>query len=385
VNDPFVVIGGGIVGSAIAFELQQRGAKTILVERDADPHGASAFSFASISAFDEPLIDVYLLKSAGLVGWRRWSKELGYGIGLTKEGEIRWAETEAAATHLRSLIDRAARRGYPVREISPEEVAERLPGSVTKNVIAASLAWEDAQADPLMAIATLRRAFLEAGGEVVVGRATLLFGESSVRVQVGAATIESSQIVIAAGAHTAAFLEGFGWEIPMDPSPGLLLRTKGTEPFLTGTVYVSPLSGPEIHLRQLPDGRALIGERAQDQVARHPTERHTRKLLRQARQSFPALSSVEVDGFTIEWRPMPRDGMPIVGPLPGVPQLYVVAAHAGVTLAPVLGELVSRELVERMSSARLEPFRPSRFIAHRTEADRSIQEAFDVRWGISLG
>ncbi|MDP9233972.1 MAG: FAD-binding oxidoreductase, partial [Actinomycetota bacterium] len=96
-TDPVVVIGGGIVGSAIAFELQRQGTATILVERNVDPHGASAFSFASLTAFDEPLRDVYLLKSAGMVGWRRWSKELGVGIGFRQEGEIRWAETETAA------------------------------------------------------------------------------------------------------------------------------------------------------------------------------------------------------------------------------------------------------------------------------------------------
>ncbi len=82
---------------------------------------------------------------------------------------------------------------------------------------------------------------------------------------------------------------------------------------------------------------------------------------------------------------MPRDGMPIVGPLPGMPSLYVVAAHAGVTLAPVLGELVSRELIDQVFSPRLDPFRPTRFIARRAEADRSIQEAFEVPWETSLG
>ncbi len=306
-TDPVVVIGGGIVGSAIAFELQRQGTATILVERNVDPHGASAFSFASLTAFDEPLRDVYLLKSAGMVGWRRWSKELGVGIGFRQEGEIRWAETETAATHLRSLIDRAAGRGYPVGAISDDVVAARLPGSVPKNVLAASSAPEDGQADPLQAIGTLREAFLETGGDIVTGRANLLFDEIAVQVQVDGAAIEPSQVVIAAGAETAAFLENFGWEIPMESSPGLLVLTEVTEPFITGTVYVSPMVGPPIHLRQLPDGRVLIGERAQDHVARHPTEQHARKLLRQARQSFPALSTVEVDRFTIypgkSWRP----------------------------------------------------------------------------------
>ena len=51
---PVVVIGGGIVGTAIAHELRLSGAPTVLVERDIEPQGASAFSFASLTSFDEP-------------------------------------------------------------------------------------------------------------------------------------------------------------------------------------------------------------------------------------------------------------------------------------------------------------------------------------------
>jgi glycine/D-amino acid oxidase-like deaminating enzyme len=383
-NEPIMVIGGGIVGSAIAFELQSRGATTILVERDSEPRGASAFSFASLTAFGEPQRDVYLLKSMGMVAWRGWEKRFGPAIGLTTEGEMRWAETEESAEHLRSLIRQATSRGYPVRAISTEALRARLPGSAPKDVLAASFAPQDAQADPLRAIETLRAAFLESGGDVLVGRASLFFEEASVRVRVGDTEIEPSHVVIAAGAETAAFLEKFGWEIPMEPSPGLLVLTEPTERFVKGTVYVSPRSGPAIHLRQLGDGRVLVGERAQDHVARNPTTEHAARLLRQARESFPALAKVQVDGFTIEWRPMPRDGMPIVGPLPGMPALYVAATHTGVTLAPVLGELVAEELIDQVSAPRLKPFRPGRFIEHREDAYRSIEEAFEVGSEVSL-
>lgn len=227
---PVVVIGSGIVGSAIAFELQNRGATTILIERDIEPQGASAFSFASLSAFDEPLRDVYLLKSLGMVGWRAWSKRLGEDLGVRWDGEIRWAETTESATHLRELMDRAASRGYPIRSISPEDLSRRLPGSTPKGVLAASLASDDGQADPLCAIDVLRGAFAELGGTILVGRASLLFDKSSVQVRIGDEQIEASSVVVAAGVETGALLERFGWEIPMEPSPGLLALTEPTEP-----------------------------------------------------------------------------------------------------------------------------------------------------------
>ena len=83
------MVGGGIVGTAIAYRLQIAKTETILVERDIDPQGASAFSFASLSAFDEPERDAYLMKTHGMVAWRRCAKEFGEGLGVRFPGEVR--------------------------------------------------------------------------------------------------------------------------------------------------------------------------------------------------------------------------------------------------------------------------------------------------------
>ena len=375
-SDPVVVIGGGIVGTAIASELQLAGTDTILVERDIDPQGASAFSFASLSAFDEPQREVYLLKSHGLVAWRRWAKEFGDALGVRFPGELRWAESHNAAAHLEALIERARSRGYPVRSVTSAEIKEREPGSVVERGAAASLAVEDGQADPLRALDVLREAFAKAGGQLLIGRAGLMIGDSGVTVRIGDDRIDASKVVIATGAETTALLERFGWDIPMDPSPGLLAVTQPLEPFLLGTVYVYPESGIPVHLRQLSDGRVVLGERSQDEVAKEPTLEHAQKLLRQARKSFPALEAVEVDHFTVEWRPMPRDGMPVVGPLPGLPSLYVATAHSGVTIAPALAHFVAQEITGGEEPDRLKAFNPARFSARQAEAYRSIEEAF---------
>ncbi|MGH2755969.1 MAG: NAD(P)/FAD-dependent oxidoreductase [Actinomycetota bacterium] len=382
---PVVVVGGGIVGSAIAFELQDRGVETILVERDLEPQGASAFSFASVSGFDEGVRDVYLLKCLGMVRWREWSKRFGGDIGIEWGGEIRWAEDPEGADDLRAKMEMASFRGYPFRSTSTDEIERLLPGAAPGPILAASYAAEDGQADPLTAITFLRDAFADRGGAVLIGRANLLFDAPDVRVRVGEDEIEASTVVFAAGAETGALLTRFGWEIPLDPSPGLLVGTEPVERFLTGVVYVSAGGGPAIHLRQLPDGRVLIGERSQDEVAKDPTMHHARKLLHQAQRSFPVLDGVRVERFTVEWRPMPRDHMPIVGALPGLPSVYVAAAHSGVTLAPALGDLVAQEIIAGEPSARLDAFRPGRFSAHTIDAYISFEEAFQGRSEAFLG
>ena len=381
---PIVVIGGGIVGTTIAYELQKAGAPTILVERDLEPQGASAFSFASLSAFDEPQRDAYLLKTHGMVAWRELTKVFGDDLGTQFAGELRWAESTQESRHLTSLIERATRRGYPVRPIPAQEITTREPASQAKDVGAACFAPNDGQVDPLQAIDVLRGSFVDGGGTILIGRASLTVEEWGITVRVGDDRVEAATVV-ATGSETTSMLERLGWEIPMDPSPGLLAVTKPIDPLLEGTVYVYPQSGLSVHLRQMSDGRVLLGERAQDEVAKNPTLEHAWSLLRQAQRSFPALESTLVDHFTVEWRPMPRDGMPIVGRLPGCPSLYVATGHSGVTTAPAIARFVTQEIVHGAEAERLKPFRPSRFSAHRADAYTSIEEAFNEAPDLYIG
>lgn len=376
-DHPVVVIGGGIVGTAIAHDLQLSGVTTILVERDVEPQGASAFSFASVTSFDEVQRDVYLLKNHGMIGWRRWAKKYGWDdLGVSFPGEIRWAESADAGRHLTEILNRATGRGYPARIITGDQVKKLEPASAFSGTFTATYAPDDGQADPLRAIGTLSSAFTEHGGLALLGRASLMFEESGITVRVGEDRVEASSVVVAAGAETAALLERMGWDIPMDPSPGLLCVTEPVERFTERTIYVYPQGEIPIHLRQLQDGRVLIGERAQDEVAKNPTFEHARALLGQARKAFPILEEVDVHHFTVEWRPMPRDRMPVVGPLPGFPDLYVATGHGGVTIAPALARFVAKEIGEGAEQALLKPFRPARFSAHSADAYTSIEEAF---------
>ena len=373
---PIVVIGGGIVGTSIAYELQSKGAPTLLVERDIDPQGASAFSFASLSAFDEPQRDFYLLKTHGLIAWRAWLKEFGEELGVQFNGELRWAESHLAAAELEALLRRARRRGYSVRTASLAELKEREPALSVERAATVTFAQDDGVAEPLRAIDLLRQAFDDRGGQLLIGRAGLVIGDDDVSVRVGEDRVDASTVVIATGAETAILLERFGWDIPMDPSPGLLVVTQPLEPFLSGAVYGYPETGVPVHLRQFSDGRVVIGERTQHTIAKNPTLEHAHTLLHQARHWFPILKDAEIDRFTVEWRPMPRDGMPIVGHLPGLPSVYVAATHSGVTVAPALARFVASELHDGEPDDRLKPFTPARFGAHQAEAFRSIEEAF---------
>ena len=76
---------------------------------------------------------------------------------------------------------------------------------------------------------------------------------------------------------------------------------------------------------------------------------------------IPKLNDLEVERTTIGWRPLPKDGKPIIGPIKELPGVYIAVMHSGISLAAIIGTLVKEEILEARTNKLLEDFRPSRF------------------------
>ena len=380
------VIGGGIVGSAVALHLADLGVRPVLI--DAGPVGssASALSFASISAFDKDHLGDYELACAGMGSWRRWAERLGGKVGFRRGGEVRWESDPDQGRALAERVARAQARGYPVRPITEARLRALLPAAEPGPVSAAAHAEADAQVDLPKVLVASRAALAQAGVPLLPGRARVRLDDTGLRLAVGGEVLRPATVVLAAGAESMVVAAEVGLDVPTVPSPGMLLRTTQIEPIADGVVYLPGSPGPPVHLRQLDDRHprrrldrhaVLIGERSQETVAADPTGRHARVLLAQAAQYFPALRDAGIDRVTVGWRPMPADRLPLVGPVPGLPELYLVVTHGGVTVAPALGRLVAREVADGPPEPLLHSFRPGRFAARAAAVQRDVDAIFD--------
>jgi len=94
------------------------------------------------------------------------------------------------------------------------------------------------------------------------------------------------------------------------------------------------------------------GESPEDRAA------HTLALIRRRFLGADRVTSIDA---RVGWRPMPADGMPIVGFTPDAPGLYLAIMHAGVVMAHVVGRLATREIVAGNEAEALAPCRLSRF------------------------
>lgn len=78
--------------------------------------------------------------------------------------------------------------------------------------------------------------------------------------------------------------------------------------------------------------------------------------------TFHGADTVQLRSVHVGVRPIPADGAPIIGPLPGVTGVYVAVMHSGVTLAPTVGAAVAHEILTGEQVQELEGCRPDRFI-----------------------
>jgi glycine/D-amino acid oxidase-like deaminating enzyme len=101
--------------------------------------------------------------------------------------------------------------------------------------------------------------------------------------------------------------------------------------------------------------------------------RLAREAIETGRRYVPALEGASVDTAHVCVRALPRDGLPVVGWIPGVDGLYVLVAHAAVTLAPILGEAAASEIAGRREHTMFDRFRPDRFSSLQSSAGASAQ------------
>ena len=121
------------------------------------------------------------------------------------------------------------------------------------------------------------------------------------------------------------------------------------------------MSCPEVEVRQTTDGLLLAAEDYSGEVDRNDLQRSARATLQRLKQTFTGAQDVRLVEARIGLRPMPADGLPVIGPLPGRPGGFVAVMHSAVTLAPVAGRLIAADVLDGVDSSELRHLRPQRF------------------------
>jgi glycine/D-amino acid oxidase-like deaminating enzyme len=347
-----LIIGAGITGAALAFQLSRRGEAVTIVSTHAEGGLASAASFGWLNASFFLSRPHYHLRHEGLAAHRRLAGALP-GVPTTWQGCLWYEATGEAQEETASDLSAL---GYRVDRLTRAEIAARLPalGPVPETAL---FFPEEGVADP----ADLARALIAAAGAQVV-RATV----SAVTHAQGRATgvetdlgpLTADRVILATGTGTPPLLAPFGYVLPMLQRPGLMVTTNPLPP-----ICPVILATPDQEVRQDAEGR-LVAPAAAGHQSDHAETLGAFPIvvnatLQRLRALFPG-QDIHFARQAMALRPVPGDGLPVAGQGP-IPGLWVAVMHSGATLAPVVAELLAEEITGGPESPLLADFRPARF------------------------
>jgi glycine/D-amino acid oxidase-like deaminating enzyme len=300
--------------------------------------------------------------------WHRFITRLGVPEAFSCNGNLVLENTDEGAERLRAQVAELQAWGYPSRLIDAEELATLEPSLATHRFTAICFNPYEGQVDVSPVIRACFEHAAQHGASIRegVGFVSLLAGSGAVTgVTCSDGEIEADVVVVAAGTETPAIVAPTGIAIPQEVSPGIVIRTDA-RPRLLQNVSLVHLPAidegrMEMHLRQLPDGTLHMGQGTQESLDRDDSQAHADDLLGRAAHYFPALRGATAVRQPVGYRPMPADGLPVLGFAKAVPNLYVAMMHSGVTLAPLVGELAALEIAEGTSVEMLAPYRVERF------------------------
>ena len=370
-NPKIVVIGAGIIGTMIAYELIKKGARVILIDKEIPASGASGNSFSWINAtYPKKPFSYNLLSQMGIEAYKNLEREFQFDIKWS--GSLEWFEELGQQEKLFAEIKAIKKypRYTPVSLISSVE-AEFMEPKVffgDENTIVHS--ESDGAIDTIQAIQMIHNEFERLGGESIFSCEFLKLNEKNGRLSSIDTTMgkfEVDHAVFACGIDTD---NNLSIDTSSTPTPGIILKSKPVE-----NRFNKIIVGPGVHIHQQNDGSIVLGEqdgaplshfdRLKERPSRFPNkefeELHTERIINTAKNFTTGLEDIVIEKVSIGWRPLPKDRIPIIGRFKKTKGVYVSMMHSGISLAAIVSKLVSEEILENKNIPILDDFRPSRF------------------------
>ncbi|WP_420037239.1 NAD(P)/FAD-dependent oxidoreductase [Streptomyces sp. cg28] len=370
-----VVVGAGVLGACVTYHLARAGAHVVLVEEAPGPAGGtSGATFAADVTHLKTPYAYYRLNRQGSEGHLRLAEEIGGPGWRHPLPLVQWSDDEGGQRALRERTARAREWGHDCR-LAPASMLRDLAPAVDpaacpadEIVVHSGGAWFDAPRFVRALLdAAARRGTVETHyGAPVTG--LLRDGEQVTGVRAGARTWHADTVVNSAGPGAGRVAALAGARLPLRQVPGLI-ATSGP---LSGQPLTAILSVPGLDLRPTADGGVLALSWEVDARLRGSADGLPQELHRRARDIVPGVAGARIADARIGIRPVPLDGLPFVGEVPGAPGLYHLVSHSGVTLAPVLGRLAAREITGTGPVSELADYRPDRTIADTVHDENLI-------------
>jgi len=378
-----VVVGGGVIGSSIAYHLARAGASVLVVERAAEVATEPSASWASAGGVRRQGRHVAeaALARESIERWPGLAAELESDLGYRQGGNLLLAEDDAQAARLRGFVDRQHARGFADVMLLDRAAIRALAPPLADRFVAASFSPADGQADPRATTLAFAAASRRLGATYWTGTAasSLLLDAAVVRgVYTSRGPVEAGTVVLAAGAWTDTLAEAIGARLPMRTAVYQMLHSTPGRNVTLGPVV--SCFGRRLSLKQLDDGSFLLGGGWPGDVTGDRTGYAMRPdsvdgNWKTACDILPALSARRVNRAWCGLEALSIDELPFVGRVGGIGGLVVATGFSGhgFALAPAVGralaDLIAGKTVPELDQlsperiARLDPDAIASFVA----------------------
>lgn len=248
------MLGAGIVGACIAYQLARRGAAVSLVDKGQPAAGVTREAFGWINVSHSILEPDLPLRHLAIPAYHRLECALDHTLQVNWCGALTWVR---GCAQTESFVRECAARGHDVRLIERHEVAALEPNLIHPPIHAAYAADEGA-VDPVPATQALIRAAQQAGADIRlnIGPVTLAVNDQKITgLRTNEYSMTADVVVLAAGNGAAALCKPLGIGLPIKTSPAILLRLKTTGPLVKAVI-----SNPEMEIRQATASHAVAAE-----------------------------------------------------------------------------------------------------------------------------
>ena len=377
-----IVVGGGVIGTAIAWRAARSGLAVTLIDPGGDdPRAgdkASLVAAGMLGPVSESVFGEQQLLNLNLHAVDRFpsfnrelEEESGKATGLRTEGTLAVAYDSGDLAALDRLTDFRHSIGLKAERLDGRE-CRRLEPFLAPSTRGGVLATGDLSVDNRRYLAALRVAAAASGVKTLGGTVTAVRGG---RVLVGnpgdsgepGTTLTARHVVIAAG-HATRALDGVPQEIraAIRPVKGQILRLRhpGNVPALLTHTVRAIVQGHDLYFVPRQDGELVVGATQEERDDRDVTAGAVYELLRDASTAVPAVSELIFAEASAGLRPGTSDNGPILGRLAaGDGTLIIAAGHFrnGILLSAVTADAVLALLRDHETDNAWTPFHPSRF------------------------
>jgi len=361
-----VIIGGGVIGLAIARALALRGVHDVcLVERGTlgteASFAAAGMLLPQVEADAED--DFFKLACRSRDLYPSFAKDLrdetGIDVELDTTGTLYLALNEHDHEEIEKRYEWQKRAGLSVDLLNTAEARE-LELCISESVFGALLFPNDIQVENRRLLSALANSVNNLGVSVLTETNVESLDIERARVegvQTNHGTIRCKSIVIAAGTWSGSLPRSS--VLPIQPVRGQMICLE-SKPQLTRHVLYSPRG----YLVPRQDGRLLAGSTSENAgFAKRVTAGGISSILQNTLEISPTIGTLPVVDTWAGLRPRPADGLPVLGACGEIDGVFYATGHYrnGILLAPLTAELITEAIVAGVTSPLLAPFSPDRF------------------------